>query len=70
MPRKPTRQIHAHTDRNGVVSCSERFRGRGSAAETIRLGPSDEGMNRAWMQRRHQSRNRENARDLGRELGL
>src|SRR5215217_1837329 len=47
MPRKPTGQIREHTDRNGVVSYSVRFRGRGYPAETIRLGCSNEGMNRA-----------------------
>ena len=47
MPRKPTGQIREHTDRDHVVSYSVRFRGRGYPAETIRLGRSDEGMNRA-----------------------
>jgi hypothetical protein len=47
MPRKPTGQIREHTDRTGVVSYSVRFRGRGYPAETIRLGRSNEGMNRA-----------------------
>ncbi len=47
MPRKPTGQILEHRARNGVVSYSVRFRGRGHPAETIRLGRSDEGMNRA-----------------------
>ena len=46
MPRKPTGQIREHIDRNGVVSYSVRFRGHGYPAETIRLGRSDEGMNR------------------------
>ena len=47
MPRQPTGQIREHTDVDGVVSYSVRFRGRGYPAETIRLGRSDEGMNRA-----------------------
>ena len=47
MPRKPTGQILAHRARNGVVSYSVRFRGRGYPTEVIRLGRSDEGMNRA-----------------------
>ena len=47
MPRKPTGQILEHTARNGVVSYGVRFRGRGYPAEVIRLGRSDEGMNRA-----------------------
>lgn len=47
MPRRPTGQIREHTDRNGVVSYSVRFRGRGYPTEAIRLGRSDEGMNRA-----------------------
>ena len=47
MPRKPTGQILEHTARNGVVSYGVRFRGRGYPTEVIRLGRSDEGMNRA-----------------------
>src|SRR5215218_3490587 len=47
MPRKPTGQILEHTARDGVVSYSVRFRGRGYPRETIRLGRSDEGMTRA-----------------------
>lgn len=47
MPRQPTGQIREHTDVNGVVSYSVRFRGRGYPTETIRLGRSDEGMTRA-----------------------
>src|SRR3954454_9829516 len=47
MPRKPTGQILEHTARNGVVSYGVRFRGRGYPAEVIRLGRSDEGMNRS-----------------------
>src|SRR5215216_3634131 len=46
MPRKPTGQILEHTARNGVASYSVRFRGRGYPIEVIRLGRSDEGMNR------------------------
>jgi integrase len=46
MPRKPTGQIFEHTARDGVVSYSVRFRGRGYPTEVIRLGRSDEGMNR------------------------
>lgn len=46
MPRKPTGQILEHTARDGVVSYSVRFRGQGYPAEVIRLGRSDEGMNR------------------------
>ena len=46
-PGKPTGQIREHTDRNGVVSYSVRFRGRGYPTERIPLGRSDEGMNRA-----------------------
>jgi integrase/recombinase XerD len=46
MPRKPSGQILEHTDRNGVVSYSVRFRGQGYPTEVIRLGRSDEGMNR------------------------
>ena len=47
MPRQPTGQIIEHTDVNGVVSYSVRFRGRGYPRETIRLGRSNEGMTRA-----------------------
>src|SRR4051794_27122699 len=47
MPRQPTGQIREHTDTNGVVSYSVRFRGRGYPTETIRLGRSDEGKPRA-----------------------
>jgi integrase len=47
MPRQPTGQIREHTDVDGVVSYSVRFRGRGYPRETIRLGRSDEGMTRA-----------------------
>src|SRR3954451_432822 len=47
MPRQPSGQIREHTDVDGVVSYSVRFRGRGYPAETIRLGRSDEGMTRA-----------------------
>src|SRR3954465_12717564 len=47
MPRPPTGQIREHTDVNGVVSYSVRFRGRGYPTETIRLGCSDSGMTRA-----------------------
>jgi integrase len=46
MPRKPTGQILEHTARDGVVSYSVRFRGQGYPTEVIRLGRSDEGMNR------------------------
>src|SRR5215216_1946355 len=46
MPRKPIGQILEHTARDGVVSYSVRFRGRGYPSEVIRLGRSDEGMNR------------------------
>src|SRR5829696_1353973 len=46
MPRKPTGQIFEHTARDGVVSYGVRFRGRGYPTEVIRLGRSDEGMNR------------------------
>src|SRR3954470_6070274 len=47
MPRQPTGQIREHTDVDGVVSYSVRFRGRGYPSETIRLGRSNEGMTRA-----------------------
>src|SRR3982751_2220173 len=47
MPRQPTGQIREHTDVDGVVTYSVRFRGRGYPHETIRLGRSDEGMTRA-----------------------
>src|SRR3954452_12156596 len=47
MPRQPSGQIREHTDVDGVVSYSVRFRGHGYPAETIRLGRSDEGMTRA-----------------------
>jgi hypothetical protein len=47
MPRKPTARIREHIDRDHVVSYSVRFRGRGYPAETIPLGRSDEGINRA-----------------------
>lgn len=47
MPRKPTGQIRELTLRNGVVSYSVRFRGRGYPPQRIPLGRSDEGMNRA-----------------------
>jgi integrase len=47
MPRRPSGQIREHTDVDGVVSYSVRFRGRGYPRETIRLGRSDEGMTRA-----------------------
>jgi hypothetical protein len=47
MPRQPSGQIREHTDVDGVVSYSVRFRGRGYPRETIRLGRSDEGMTRA-----------------------
>ncbi len=46
MPRKPIGQILEHAARDGVVSYSVRFRARGYPAEVIRLGRSDEGMNR------------------------
>jgi integrase len=46
VPRKPTGQILEHRARNGVVSYSVRFRGRGYPTEVIRLGRSDEGMTR------------------------
>jgi integrase len=47
MPRRPTGQVREHSDVNGVVSYSVRFRGRGYPSETIPLGRSDEGMTRA-----------------------
>src|SRR3954447_10369944 len=47
MPRRPSGQIREHTDVDGVVSYSVRFRGRGYPRETIRLGRSDQGMTRA-----------------------
>jgi hypothetical protein len=47
MPRQPKGQIREHSDRNGVVSYSVRFRGSGYPIETIRLGRSDQGMTRA-----------------------
>jgi len=47
MPRQPNGQIREHTDRNGVVSYSLRFRGHGYPTEAIRLGRSDQGMTRA-----------------------
>jgi integrase len=47
MPRQPSGQIREHTDVDGVVSYSVRFRGRGYPRETIRLGRSDQGMTRA-----------------------
>jgi integrase len=47
VPRQPNGQIREHTDRNGVVSYSLRFRGRGYPTEAIRLGRSDQGMTRA-----------------------
>jgi integrase len=47
MPRQATGQIREHTDRNGVVSYSVRFRGRGYPTGTVRLGRSDERMTRA-----------------------
>ena len=46
MPRKPTGQILEHTARDSVVSYSVRFRGQGYPTQVIRLGRSDEGMNR------------------------
>jgi integrase len=46
VPRKPTGQILEHRARNGVVSYSVRFRGRGYPTAVIRLGRSNEGMNR------------------------
>jgi hypothetical protein len=46
MPRQPTGQIREHSDINGAVSYSVRFRGRGYPTETIHLGRSDEGMTR------------------------
>jgi hypothetical protein len=46
VPRKPIGQILEHTARDGVVSYSVRFRGRGYPSEVIRLGRGDEGMNR------------------------
>ena len=47
MPRQPSGQIREHTDVDGVVSYSVRFRGRGYPTERIRLGRSDQGMTRA-----------------------
>jgi hypothetical protein len=47
MPRQPTGQIREHSDVNGAVSYSVRFRGGGYPVETIALGRSDEGMTRA-----------------------
>lgn len=47
MPRKPTGQIRELALRNGVVSYSVRFRGHGYPGQSIPLGRSDEGMNRA-----------------------
>jgi integrase len=46
VPRKPTGQILEHHARTGVVTYSVRFRGRGYPTGVIRLGRSDEGMNR------------------------